>query len=47
MANGKRFIADEIIKRLKDKQTNRVLMQLQEGLSGKQLQKGQHHKVFC
>ncbi len=46
VANGKRFIAYEIIKRLKKKQSHKVLMQLQEGLSVKQLEKGQHHKVF-
>ncbi len=46
VANGKRFIAYEIIKRLKKKQSHKVLMQLQEGLSLKQLEKGQHHKVF-
>ncbi len=41
VANGKRFIAYEIIKRLKQKQCYKVLMQLQEGLSVKQLEKGQ------
>ena len=46
MVNGKRFIAYEIIKRRKKKQSHQVLMQLQEGLSVKQLEKGQHHKVF-
>jgi len=46
VANGKRFIAYEIIKRLKKKQSHKVLMQLPEGLSVKQLEKGQHHKVF-
>jgi putative transposase len=46
VANGKRFIAYEVIQRLKDKQSHNVLLQLQEGLSDKQLDKGQHHKVF-
>nr|MBA4140204.1 hypothetical protein [Segetibacter sp.] len=46
VANGKRFIAYEIIILLKKKQSHKVLMQLQEGLSLKQLEKGQHHKVF-
>ncbi len=38
--------AYEILKRLKKKQSHKVLMQLQEGLSVKQLEKGQHHKVL-
>jgi len=46
VANGKRFIAYEIFERLKKKQSHKVLMQLQEGLSVKQLEKGKHHKVF-
>ena len=46
VANGKRFMAYEIVKRLKEKRASSILMQLQEGLSPKQLQKGQHHKVF-
>jgi len=46
VANGKRFIAYEIIKRLKKTQSYKVLMQLQEGISVKQLEKGRHHKVF-
>ncbi len=46
VGNGKRFIAYEIIKRLKKKQSHKVLMQLQEGLSVKQLAKGQHHKYL-
>ncbi len=35
VANGKRFIAYKIIKRLKKKQSHQVLMQFQEGLSVK------------
>ena len=46
MANGKRFIAYEIVKRLKEKDANRILLQLREGLTPKQLEKGQQHQVF-
>jgi REP element-mobilizing transposase RayT len=46
MANGKRFIAYEIVKRLKEKGANKVLLQLQDGLSARQLKKGQRHIVF-
>ena len=46
VGNGKRFIAYEIITRLKALNDNKVLMQLQEGLSAKQIEKGQHHRVF-
>ena len=38
--------AYEIIKRLQAQQANKILLQLQEGLSDKQLAKGQKHKVF-
>lgn len=46
MANGKRFIAYEIIRRLKEKDANNILLQLKEGLTHKQLEKGQQYKVF-
>lgn len=46
MGNGKRFMAYEIVNRLKARNDNKVLMQLEEGLSAKQIEKGQHHRVF-
>ena len=46
VANGKRFIAYEIVKRLKEKNCNKILIQLQEGLSAKQLEKGQRIKYL-
>lgn len=46
MANGKRFMAYEIIKRLQAIDAGKILMQLQEGLTVKQIEKGQHHRVF-
>ena len=46
VANGKRFMAYEIVERLKEKTHNKVLLQLKEGLSPKQLEKGQQHQVF-
>jgi hypothetical protein len=39
-------MAYEIVKRLKEKGANKVLLQLQEGLSAIQLEKGQRHIVF-
>lgn len=39
-------MAYEIIKRLKTMEAGRILMQLQEGLTLKQIEKGQHHRVF-
>ena len=46
VGNGKRFIAYDIIQRLKVINRNDILLQLQEGLTAKQLAKGQQHKVF-
>ncbi len=46
MANGKRFMAYEIIKRLQATDAGKILMQLQEGLTSKQIEKGQNHRVF-
>ena len=46
VGNGKRFMAYEIVNRLKARNDNKVLMQLEEGLSAKQIEKGQHHRVF-
>ena len=46
IANGKRFIAYEIVRRLEQKGCNNILMLLKEGVSEKQPRKGQRHKVF-
>jgi len=46
VANGKRFMAYEIISRLKEQDMNRVLLQLKEGLRERDVKKGQLHKVF-
>ncbi len=41
-----RFIAYEIIRHLKERGANSILLQFKEGLTNRQLEKGQHHKVF-
>jgi len=41
IANGKRFIAYQIVRRLEQKGCNNILMQLNEGVSEKQPGKGQ------
>ena len=46
MGNGKRFIAYEVIKRLTEKGMNKILLQLKEVLTERDLKKGQKHKVF-
>jgi putative transposase len=46
ISNGKRFIAYEIIKRLKQQRENEILNQLAAGVSVKEKKKGQLHKVF-
>jgi REP element-mobilizing transposase RayT len=46
IANGKRFMAYEIISRLETISAGIILLQLQEGLTAKQIEKGQKHKVF-
>ncbi len=46
MGNGKRFMAYDINDRLKIKNEANILMRLQEGLTAKQIEKGQHHQVF-
>jgi putative transposase len=46
ISNGKRFIAYEIIKRLKQQKENSILNQLTEALTVKERNKGQKHKVF-
>ena len=39
-------MAYEIIKRLTEKQSTKILIQLKEGLSKRDVEKGQLHKVF-
>jgi putative transposase len=46
VSNGKRFITYEIIKRLEQKVLTKVLSQLKEGLTERDLAKGQKHKGF-
>jgi len=46
IANGKRFIAYDIIKRLKSKNFKNVLNELSENISEKSRAKGQRHYVF-
>jgi REP element-mobilizing transposase RayT len=46
IGNGKRFIAYELIKRLKQLQQTAILMRLQEAVTVREKKKGQVHKVF-
>lgn len=46
IGNAKRFMAYEIVNRLKDRNEEKVLTQLIEGCSDKEKAKGQKHKVF-
>ena len=46
ISNGKRFIAYEIIKRLKSQNKNDVIMKLNLACSNQEKKKGQLHKVF-
>jgi len=46
VGNGKRFIAYELVKRLETIGAGKILMQLKEGLTGKDVKRGQKHKVF-
>jgi len=46
MANGKRFMAYELVKRLAEQQHTDVLAQLASACSEKERSKGQLHKVF-
>ena len=46
MANGKRFMAYEIIKRLTKNGDHKTLLQLKEGITERDITKGQKHKVF-
>ncbi|MEJ7831253.1 MAG: hypothetical protein WKF91_23810, partial [Segetibacter sp.] len=44
--NGKRFIAYELVKRLKNEGHSKILLQMKEGLTQHEIKKGQLHKVF-
>jgi putative transposase len=46
VSNGKRFMAYEIIKRLESKGLSKTLLRLKEGLTERDVAKGQKHKVF-
>ena len=46
VSNGKRFIAYEIVKRLEAKGLSKILLRLKEGLTERDITKGQKHKVF-
>ncbi len=46
ISNGKRFIAYELVKQLKNEGHNKILLQLKEGLTQHDIKKGQLHKVF-
>jgi putative transposase len=46
ISNAKRFIAYEIVNRLKQLNENEILQQLEDGVSEREKKKGQLHKVF-
>jgi putative transposase len=46
ISNAKRFMAYEIIKRLKDARQELILQELQSTVTDKEKAKGQIHKVF-
>lgn len=46
LANGKRFLAYEIVKRLKERGRKDVLMRLQQGVRASYSGRGQKHRVF-
>ena len=46
LSNGKRFMAYEIIERLKEKEENHTLKVLEGALSSREKKKGSRHKVF-
>ena len=46
VGNGKRFMAYEIVKRLEAANDSKTLLQLKEGLTDRDVKKGQKHKVF-
>ncbi len=46
VSNGKRFMTYEIIKRLEQQELSKILLQLKEGLTQRDVAKGQKHKGF-
>ena len=46
ISNGKRFMAYEIIRRLKQEQENTMLKLLSDPVTQREKEKGQLHKVF-
>ncbi len=46
VSNGKRFMTYEIIKRLEQQGLTKILLQLKEGLTERDIVKGQKHKGF-
>ena len=46
VGNGKRFMAYEIVKKLEAANDSKTLLQLKEGLTDRDVKKGQKHKVF-
>jgi hypothetical protein len=46
VGDGKRFMAYELIKRLQEKGLSKIHVQLKEGLTDRNVAKGQRHKVF-
>lgn len=46
VANGKRFLAYDIVKRLKGHDNDRLLKELSQGVGSKEIVKGKKHQVF-
>ena len=46
VSNGKRFMTYEIVKRLEQRGLTKILLQLKEGLTARDVAKGQKHKGF-
>lgn len=46
ISNGKRFMAYEIIKRLKQQEESAIIQQLSESITEREKKRGQLHKVF-
>ncbi|MGI9544093.1 MAG: transposase [Cyclobacteriaceae bacterium] len=46
ISNAKRFMAYEMVKRLKDMRKVDILQKLKAGLTSREMKKGQKHKVF-
>jgi REP element-mobilizing transposase RayT len=46
IANGKRFMAYEIVKRLQRARKSKVLKELEEGVTEKERREGKKHRVF-